>query len=260
MMTYDFYGAWTPKAGPNSALYGSFATNSEGWVDYSFSYYHTTRGVASDKLLIGIPFYGQMFTASSYYGTSTGASQQTYTKIVPKLQQGWTRHWDSEGQIPYLINSISTQVITYDDSQSVAAKCSYVNSKGAGGAIIWAIGQDVIGGSQPLLETVGAGLKSTVYVQEHNTAIVPAAASLDQNFPNPFNGQTVIRFSLHVGSDITISLFDLLGREVRTVAQGFYGAGSYSVSVSSESLSSGMYVYRMSGNKFLYTRSMIVLR
>lgn len=260
LMTYDFYGAWTSKAGPNSALYGSFATNSEGWVDYSFSYYHTTRGVGSDKLLIGIPFYGQMFTASSYYGTSTGASQQTYTKIVPKFQQGWTRHWDSEGQIPYLINSTATQVITYDDSQSVAAKCSYVNSKGAGGAIIWAIGQDVVGSAQPLLETVGAGLKSTVYVQEHKTAVVPATASLDQNYPNPFNGATVIRFSLNEGSDITISLFDLLGREVRTVAQGFYNAGLYSVSVSSESLSSGMYVYRMSGNKFLYTRSMIVLR
>ena len=104
MMTYDFYGAWTSKAGHNSALYGTSAKNTEGWVDYSFTYYNTTRGVPKEKLLIGIPFYGQVFSASSLYGTSTGGLQSTYTNIAPKITSGWTRYWDSEAQVPYLIN------------------------------------------------------------------------------------------------------------------------------------------------------------
>lgn len=260
MMTYDFYGAWTAKAGPNSALYGSFPTNSEGWVDYSFGYYNGTRGVYKEKLLIGIPFYGQVFNASSYYGASTGASQQTYTVIAPKLQQGWTRYWDSVGQIPYLINGASTQIITYDDSQSVAAKCSYVNNKGGGGAIIWAIGQDVLSGSQPLLETVGALLKTPLSVDHNAAATIPSEDALDQNYPNPFNGQSVIRFSLASEGDVSLVLYDLLGREVKVLSSGLHTPGQYRVAVSSEGLSSGMYVYRLRYHNSILTRSMIVLR
>ncbi|MCX6136272.1 MAG: glycoside hydrolase family 18 protein [Ignavibacteriales bacterium] len=180
MMTYDFYGAWTSKAGPNAALYGNFSTNSEGWIDYSFGYYNSTRGVPKEKLLVGVPFYGQAFNASAMYGTSTSASQQSFTVIAPKVGAGWTRYWDSDGQVPYLINAAGTQVISYDDTQSVALKCAYVSTKGAGGVIIWALGQDQYQGRVPLLSTVGLSLHSMSVEQVPASSKMPVTCTLEQ--------------------------------------------------------------------------------
>ncbi len=260
VMTYDFYGAWTSKAGPNAALYGNSAQNTEGWIDYSYSYYNGTRGVPKEKLLIGIPFYGQVFNASSLYGTSTGATQSTYTNIMPKLSQGWTRHWDAVGRVPYLLNSSSTQLISYDDSQSVAEKCLYVNTKGSGGAIIWAIGQDQYQGTTPLLSVAGEMLLSPVAVRSEHPFDVPAQSTLHQNYPNPFNGDTVIRFTIGRSGYVTAALYDMLGRQVRLLAQGEYEPGEYSLTVSSQNLASGIYLYRLTNNGNVFTRTMIVLR
>lgn len=260
IMTYDFYGAWTSKAGPNSALYGNWSKNTEGWIDYSFGYYNSTRGIPKEKLLIGIPFYGQAFNASTMYGASTGGSQQTFTTIASKVGNGWTRSWDAEGQVPYLINTAATQVISYDDSQSVALKCAYVISKGSGGAIIWAIGQDKIGAKQPLLETVGSFLRTTSVDKSDPTEKIPTRIILGQNFPNPFNGQTHIRYQVRTESDVQIQLFNLLGQSVKILADGKHAAGVYEVTVSSDGLPSGVYFYRLLHTTTTLTRSMTVIR
>ena len=231
IMTYDYYGAWTTKAGPNAALYGSSATNTEGWIDYSYSYYNSTRGVPKEKLLIGVPFYGQAFNASALYGASTGASQQTYTAIAPKVGSGWTRSWDAVGLVPYLINTAGTQLISYDDTQSVALKCSYVNTKGAGGVIIWALGQDQLQGNVPLLVTVGSYLHTTAVDKTFPESGVPFACALHQNYPNPFNGSSIIRFTVTRKEGISLKLFDCLGRCVAVLADGEHAPGSYEIDV-----------------------------
>ncbi len=259
IMTYDFYGSWTTKSGPNSALYGSSSTNSEGWIDYSVGYYNGTRGIPMLKLLIGTPFYGWMFTASSMYGASTGASQLAYSSIAPKLQQGWVRSWDADGQVPYIINTAKTQVISYDDSASIALKCGYINTKGLGGTIIWAIGQDLLAGKQPLLDVIGAALRAPTIVQLRSQDI-PASMTLKQNYPNPFNGQTIVRYSVAKAGRVTLKLFDVLGRVVQTLVDGEQTQGVYEVSVSSNSLASGVYIYRIQYQNASLTRSMIVLR
>jgi chitinase len=259
IMTYDYYGAWTSKAGPNAALYGNFSRNTEGWIDYSYTYYNTTRGIPKEKLLIGIPFYGQVFNASSMYGTSTGGSQQTYLLIAPKIGAGWTRYWDSEGQVPYLINSAVTQVISYDDTQSVALKCAYVNTKGSGGVIIWALGQDQLQGNVPLLSTVGSYLHSTG-VDKSPELGIPSACVLHQNYPNPFNGSSTIRFAVTAKEEVSLKLFDCMGRCIAILANGEHVPGSYEVAVTSEYLASGVYFYQLSSHTATLTRSLIVLR
>lgn len=259
IMTYDFYGSWTTKSGPNSALYGNFSTNTEGWIDYSVGYYNGTRNIPMSKLLTGTPFYGWMFTASSMYGASTGASQLVYSSIAPKLQQGWVRSWDSEGQVPYIINSAKSQVISYDDSASVAIKCDYVKTKGLGGTIIWALGQDILSGNQPLLDVIGASLRSPTIVQLRSQEI-PASMTLEQNYPNPFNGQTIIRYSMARTGRVTLRLFDALGRVVQTLVDGEQAQGAYEVTLSTNSLATGIYIYRIQHQNASLSRSMIVLR
>ncbi|MBI5473490.1 MAG: T9SS type A sorting domain-containing protein [Ignavibacteriae bacterium] len=260
IMTYDFYGAWTSKAGHNSALYGAYPPNDQGWVDYGVQYYNVTRGVPKSKLLIGIPFYGQQFNASALWGTSTGATQVVYYSIAPKLQQGWTRYWDAGSQVPYMISPTGNQLISYDDSQSVAAKCNYVNSTDVAGAIIWAIGQDGVGARQPLLETVGAGLLRPTSVAQHVGGAVPERFVLKQNYPNPFNGATHIRYGIPESGLVSLRVFDLLGREVHTLAEGEHAAGEFDATISSERLSSGVYIYRLTWQGRAISKTLTVLR
>lgn len=260
IMTYDYHGAWTAKAGPNSALYGNFSINTEGWVDYSYGYYLTTRGIPKEKLLIGIPFYGQVFNASSLYGASSGATQKTFTFIAPNVGSGWTRYWDAEGQVPYLINSAGTQLISYDDSQSVALKCAYVNAKGNGGVIIWALGQDLVQGKTPLLEVIGAALRKPASAAKQPQQAAPFLFSLEQNFPNPFNGETVVRYSIARPARVTLRLYNSLGQCVKVLSDSERTAGSYDVKISSDDLPSGVYVYRMTAGSATAAKTMIVLR
>lgn len=260
IMTYDFYGSWTAKAGPNSPLYGNFSTNSEGWVDYSCSYYTATRDLPAGKLLIGLPFYGWVFNAPSMYGPSTSAVQRTYSAIAAYLTQGWTRYWDSEGMVPYLINPSGTQTVSYDDTASIRLKCEYARAKLTGGVMIWAIGQDHASGEQPLLRTVGTwmGLAASVAPPAHEAP--PSGFMLHQNHPNPFNPSTVIRYQLPVSSDVRVTVRDLLGREVSVLLDERQEPGVYEVTFAAAGLSSGVYFYTLHAGRFVQTHKMVAVK
>ena len=260
IMTYDFYGGWSATSGPNSALYGNFATNTQGWIDYSWSYYTATRGVSSDKLLVGIPFYGQVFNASTMYGTSTGASQATYAAIAGYLAAGWTRQWDNVGMVPYAINPGATQTVSYDDTVSVRLKCEYSRTKATGGVMIWAIGQDLITGTQPLLATVGLTMKPATAVPRTDGAAMPSAFSLEQNFPNPFNPSTVVRYHVPRAGTVRLAVYDALGREVALLAGSHHAPGTYEVRFSAAGLASGVYVCRLTSESAMRSVPMLLVR
>jgi chitinase len=258
VMTYDFYGSWSPwKAGPNSPLYGSYDASSTGSIQASVADYRS-KGVSSSKLLIGTPFYGWQFNATSVYGACTTASQKSYSAIAPLTQQGWTRSVDAKAHVPFLVNSTQTSVVSYDDSISIGEKMKYVKDQGIGGTIIWALGQDT--GQQSLLRAVSLGLGLTTGIPEQRTESVPRSFELLQNYPNPFNGQTHIRYVVTNAGRYSLRVYDLLGRQVEKLVDTEHQPGSYQVSYSSESLPSGVYVYRLSGEGVTVMRTMIVLR
>ena len=88
----------------------------------------------------------------------------------------------------------------------------------------------------------------------------PAIFSLDQNYPNPFNPSTVIHYSLPEASDVTLAVYDMLGREVASLVDDRKSAGNYEVSFSATNLSSGIYFYRLSTGNFTKIRSMTFVK
>jgi hypothetical protein len=79
---------------------------------------------------------------------------------------------------------------------------------------------------------------------------IPAEFSLEQNYPNPFNPSSVISYQLSVNSFISLVVFDLLGREVKTLVNEYKTAGKYSVQFDASNLSAGIYYARIiSGGK-----------
>ena len=93
-----------------------------------------------------------------------------------------------------------------------------------------------------------------------NNEIIPAEYKLSQNYPNPFNPSTVINYQIPASGHVTLKIFDLLGREVSTLADEFKNAGSYSVKFSNPQLPSGIYFYRIQCGNFSSVKKMMLLK
>lgn len=93
----------------------------------------------------------------------------------------------------------------------------------------------------------------------------PDAYYLSQNFPNPFNPETVIHYSVpssvkSQASNVKIVVYNSLGKEVRTLVNEKKTSGSYSVNFNSGNLASGIYFYKMESGIFSFVRKMILLK
>ncbi len=89
---------------------------------------------------------------------------------------------------------------------------------------------------------------------------IPDGFKLYQNFPNPFNPSTNIKYQIPKNSFVTLKVFDILGREISTLVNENLNAGEYIISFSGENLSSGMYFYKISSDEFTDVKKMILLK
>ena len=89
---------------------------------------------------------------------------------------------------------------------------------------------------------------------------LPSQYALDQNFPNPFNPSTVIGYEMPKSSSVNITVYDILGNEVRQLVNGVQSAGYHSVTFNSQNLASGMYFYKIQTGTFTQTKKMILLK
>jgi hypothetical protein len=89
---------------------------------------------------------------------------------------------------------------------------------------------------------------------------LPRDYALDQNYPNPFNPATKITFHLPVNAGVTLTVYNLLGQEVATLANGPMSAGSHTVDFFGNELSNGVYLYALRAGDFSEVRKMILLK
>ncbi|MFK7848936.1 MAG: T9SS type A sorting domain-containing protein [Rhodothermales bacterium] len=89
---------------------------------------------------------------------------------------------------------------------------------------------------------------------------VPEDFNLAQNYPNPFNPQTTIEFSVPAATDLQLKIFDLSGREIATLADGFYTAGVHNIAWDAGQFASGVYVYRMTAGDYTATQRMTLVK
>lgn len=81
-----------------------------------------------------------------------------------------------------------------------------------------------------------------------------------ENYPNPFNPSTIIRYQIVKAGHVTLKVYDTLGREVANLVDKQQPSGKYSVNFNASSLSSGVYLYRITANGFTAVKKMILLR
>ncbi len=109
----------------------------------------------------------------------------------------------------------------------------------------------------PFTET--ARWTTTVGINQ-TSSVVPDKFNLYNNYPNPFNPVTIIKFDVARTQPVKIVVFDLLGKEVSTIVNQMMTPGSYSIDFDGSSLSSGMYFYRIDTQGYSQTRRMVLVK
>nr|AUF41628.1 chitinase 4 [Rhynchophorus ferrugineus] len=177
VMTYDYHGSWEGQTGHVSPLYHQ---TTDKYSQYNTNYtleFLVSKGAPRQKILMGVPFYGQTFTltknnVNGEAAQSSGPGEPgEYTKQPGMLahyeicyrikNQNWMVKRGIDGSGPYAYSG--NQWVGYEDIKSVKEKASYIKSKGFGGAVAWTIDLDdftnrCCTGSFPLLHSLNEGL------------------------------------------------------------------------------------------------------
>jgi chitinase len=177
-MTYDFHGQWDKKTGHVAPLYYHPDDDIDFFnANYSINYW-LQNGASADKIVMGMPMYGQSFTLADAKENGLNAKAPgpgqagkytraagflAYYEICEKINSGgWTVVRDPQGRMgPYAYNG--NQWVSYDDVEDIRRKTQYVKKMGLAGAMIWALDLDDFRGRcscgrSPLLRTINLEL------------------------------------------------------------------------------------------------------
>ena len=179
-------------------------------------------------------------------------------------------------------------IITWQDTRTSIAPDVYAQRVGADGSMLWAANGVALcteGSSQytPRLASVGYGGAIVAWADDRNgsrdiyakyitlngSTDVPytpfSVTGLSQNVPNPFNPLTRITFSVRASGDVKLRIYDVAGRALRTLVDGWRGPGEYTEvwdgrQDDGTALASGVYFYRLDAGGLTATRKMVLLK
>ncbi len=155
IMDYDFAGGWSDVASFNAPLASPGDRPGVRGHDVESSVRHyLAAGIAPDKLVVGVPFYGRGWVVADAKddglfqrparnpprGLSPGF-EVAYRDIPAKLP-GAVRHWNEKAKSPYLFDPARKIFFGYDDAESLRLKAEYVRAHRLGGLMIWELSQD----------------------------------------------------------------------------------------------------------------------
>jgi Secretion system C-terminal sorting domain len=153
-------------------------------------------------------------------------------KDLPTGQAGWENIGFVEG------NGTTTQPHNY----------SFIDNKNLSGTYKYRLKQIDFDGSFKYSNTVEVSITSLTEF------------SLEQNYPNPFNPTTIIIYSIPREGNVTLKVFDVLGREVATLVNKVQKAGEYTVDFDGSKLTSGVYFYKLTLGKYNEVKKMLLLK
>jgi flagellar hook assembly protein FlgD len=97
------------------------------------------------------------------------------------------------------------------------------------------------------------------------TNLLPSEVSLSANYPNPFNPSTKIKFSINKPGIVSVTIFDILGKEIRTLFNGYCQSGSKIISwdgkdFSGKNMGAGMYIYQLETKDVRISKKMVLIK
>ncbi len=187
----------------------------------------------------------------------------SYKAFKPSIEGFGNLSYASEvkpGEARYIFTSIHSYEGNFDAG---AVLLNFVKGSLPKGAVVYTSysinGQEVRKGPAFTFTTNGVNAVAS----KDNS--MPREYSLSQNYPNPFNPSTVIKYSLPLSGPVRLKIFNILGREVKTLVNGYMSQGNYSVTWYGDDnagvkVSSGTYIYRIVSDGFIQTKKMIFIK
>jgi photosystem II stability/assembly factor-like uncharacterized protein len=114
----------------------------------------------------------------------------------------------------------------------------------------------IVGGNGTVLYTTNGG-STFIYNQSEN---IPDNFELLQNYPNPFNISTIIIFGLKKNTNVKMVLYDVTGKELETLVDGYFQSGTYKISSWLGDYSSGVYFYKLQAGEYTETKKMVLVK
>ncbi|ETN94322.1 chitinase [Zhouia amylolytica AD3] len=158
IMCYDFYHGWHYQTGHHANLYPSERERFGGNSAKEAVARHLKAGVPSNKLIMGIPFYGRQWEKVTpknnglYQSAMSTGVIVSYNDIVEKLKSGkYKKLYDESAKAAYLWNEEDSVFISWETSKEVEMKAKYIKDNGLGGAMFWEYSLDK---EQELLNTL----------------------------------------------------------------------------------------------------------
>ncbi len=105
-----------------------------------------------------------------------------------------------------------------------------------------------------------SGEGGTVDIDDDTGLPLPQQTSLSQNYPNPFNASTIIKYELPKQSQVTVDVYDILGRRVASLVDDDQVAGYHQVIWSAEDVASGVYFYKIQAGEYIETKKMMLVK
>ncbi|MGA9406810.1 MAG: T9SS type A sorting domain-containing protein [Bacteroidota bacterium] len=220
-----------------------------------------TQGGISSPLIfcsvktIGVDHHGRIFagtdTAGAYYSDDQGANWNGIPSITGK------------SITCFLVNNPSMYFAGTSDHGAFVSTDGGVNwysaDNGLTDSTIISVNVDQQGHFYAGTEN-GLFMSTGTPTRVDGKNEAPSSFSLFQNYPNPFNPATVIRYQLSVNSLVTLKVYDVLGRVVKTLIEERQAPGTHSITFDASSLSSGVYLYRLAAGNFVDAKKMILLK
>jgi chitinase len=148
VMTYDIHGTWDAYTDLNAPLYSPAEPSPQyKWSADQGVKTWTAAGFPASKLVLGVPFYGYLYSGvnsggTGLYQTFSGGTSISYDQILKSYltNSGYTKYVHADAKVPWLFNG--STFISYDDETSMSAKAAYVKKAGLAGASIWELSQN----------------------------------------------------------------------------------------------------------------------
>jgi len=197
-----------------------------------------TIGVSGDPITSGMFVY--------FTGSSGGADNQTAPEAIAPISP-------AEAILKYMPGFAGAALRC--ENESTGARLVYL-----------AFGFEGIDGPQTnsasnLIEKILVWLEGTTSVEEEvKESSVPKSYSLTQNYPNPFNPTTTIEYSIPQDEFMSLKVYNILGKEVKTLVNKKQAAGNYEVLLDGSQLASGIYLFKLQVGSFVDVKKLIVLK
>jgi hypothetical protein len=175
-----------------------------------------------------------------------GYVQDTSATVLGDYYAGWNGTAWSEP-----VNTRINENISVDNSFG-RIRAGYKLGGGDDCIAIWCqVNGSAVWASRLCQTTIGIG---------NNNNEIPRDYSLAQNYPNPFNPITLVKYSIPKTGTVKLVVYDVLGKEVKTLVDGVETAGNYSVILDATSIPSGVYFYKLTSGSFVDSKKMVLIK